>query len=618
LIGAYQYLLGWHRDWYVNDGPEKHATGRSPALYQGPGGDWRLTTAERKRILLNNVYGVDIDPQAVEVTKLSLLLKVLEGENDQTISLQLKMFHERALPDLGSNIKCGNSLIGPDFYEGKQLSLLDEEERIRINVFDWEKEFPEIMKAGSSPAEVRRTQAGFDAVIGNPPYIRIQTMKEWAPLEVEAYKVLYQSASSGNYDIYVVFVEKALSLLSKSGRLGFILPHKFFNAKYGEPLRKLIAEGKHLSHVVHFSDQQVFAGATTYTCLMFLAKWGVDQCRFLRVNDLVAWRVAGKATEGSVPVSAVTASEWSFSIGTDVVLLRKLSKMPVKLGHVAHIFVGTQTSADDIFVLDRCRQSKNRVVGISRALGKEVTVEADCCLPFLRGREIRRYELPKAEARLICPYEITGDKCRLLTPEEMSGRFPLAVAYLKKNKTSLMAREKGKLKSQNWHAFGYPKSMTLFQKPKIIVPDYNNVASFTLDLEGHFYKTGYGIIVNDPSLSLLYVLGLLNSLLLFNYLLAIGTSLRGGYVRFWTQFIGRLPIRTINFSDPADKSRHDKMVELVQLMLDLHKRLDKVRTEHEKEVLQRQIDATDKQIDNLVYELYGLTEEEIRIVEGAS
>lgn len=159
LLGAFQYLLDWHRDWYVDNDLEKWAKGRSPKLYQGPGGDWRLTTAEKKRILLNKIYGVDIDPQAVEVTKLSLLLKVLEGENEQTLVKHLRLFQERALPDLANNIKCGNSLIGPDFYEGQQMDLLDEEERYRINAFDWEAEFPEIMAAG-----------GFDAVIGNPPW----------------------------------------------------------------------------------------------------------------------------------------------------------------------------------------------------------------------------------------------------------------------------------------------------------------------------------------------------------------------------------------------------------------------------------------------------------------
>jgi hypothetical protein len=107
-----------------------------------------METHERKRILLQNIFGVDIDTQAVEVTKLSLLLKVLEGESEQTLATQLRFYHERALPDLGSNIKCGNSLIGPDFYDPQEMDFLDEEQRYRINVFDLNAEFLEIMRAG--------------------------------------------------------------------------------------------------------------------------------------------------------------------------------------------------------------------------------------------------------------------------------------------------------------------------------------------------------------------------------------------------------------------------------------------------------------------------------------
>ena len=168
LIGAYQKLLDWHRDWYLKDGPGKH----QDRTYEASSGDWRLTTTERKRILLSHIYGVDIDSQAVEVTKLSLLLKVLEGENQETFGRQLKMSPARALPDLSNNIKCGNALIGPEFYDGQQAGRFDEEEALRINAFDWRTEFAAIRQDG-----------GFDAVIGNPPYVRIQTLKEWAPAE---------------------------------------------------------------------------------------------------------------------------------------------------------------------------------------------------------------------------------------------------------------------------------------------------------------------------------------------------------------------------------------------------------------------------------------------------
>jgi hypothetical protein len=198
----------------------------------------------------------------------------------------------------------------------------------------------------------------------------------------------------------------------------------------------------------------------------------------------------------------------------------------------------------------------------------------------------------------------------------MIDRFPLAWKYLLSNKSALEARENGRFCGSNWFAFGYPKSMTLFNKSKIIVPDYNNVPSFTLDVNGHFYKTGYGVIINHELLSPLYILGLLNSPLLFRYLCSIGTSLRGGYIRFWTQFIEQLPIHTIDFTNSDDVAHHDHMVSLLYNMLSLHKQLQKAHTPHERTILQRQIEATDHQMDALVYELYGLTEEEIKIVES--
>ena len=175
----------------------------------GKNNEWHLTVKEKKRILLNNIYGVDIDSQAVNVTKLSLLLKVLEGENKDVLEAQQKLFKERALPDLGNNIKCGNSLIGPEIYNNPDLDLTAEDIK-RLNTFDWNNEYKKIMHHG-----------GFDAVIGNPPYIRIQAMKEWAPIEVEQYKQNYHSASKGNYDIYVVFVEKGLDFIESKRSFRF-------------------------------------------------------------------------------------------------------------------------------------------------------------------------------------------------------------------------------------------------------------------------------------------------------------------------------------------------------------------------------------------------------------
>jgi hypothetical protein len=240
LIGAYQFLLDWHRDWYEKDGAEKHAKGKQPKLWQGKGGVWRLTTNERKRILTNNIYGVDIDSQAVEVTKLSLLLKVLEGESDQT--LQTQLFYERVLPDLGRNIKCGNSLIGPDFYETAKLDFLDDNDRVRINVFDWKKEFADVMGAG-----------GFDAVIGNPPYIRMEGFKE-----LKDYLKACYSSHDERSDLYAYFIEKGHRLLAEHGRFGMIVSNKFLRANYGKPLREFLNANAAIERIVDFAGLPYF------------------------------------------------------------------------------------------------------------------------------------------------------------------------------------------------------------------------------------------------------------------------------------------------------------------------------------------------------------------------
>lgn len=616
LLGAYQHLLDWHLNWYRDNDPEKWMKGRTPLLFQAPGGDLRLTTAERKRILLNNIYGVDIDPQAVEVTKLSLLLKVLEGENEQSLSNQLRLFRERALPDLADNIKCGNSLIGPDFYDSKQAGFFDDEERYRINVFDWNREFPGIMKAG-----------GFDVVIGNPPYIRIQTMKQWAPLEAEHYKTTYAAAGKGNYDIYVVFVERGLHLLNDNGRLGFILPHKFFNARYGEPLRGILAKGGHLSEVVHFGDNQVFAGATTYTCLLFLDKARSKECRITKVKEMDQWRISGNEDSGTIPASGITASEWNFTVGRGADLFEKLRRMPVKLGDMAHLFVGLQTDADDVYIVELDHIDSDITYCRSTFTGEVHPFETRHLKNFVKGSvNIRRYHLSDLTKRLIFPYQTLGDISVLISPTEYACQFPFTWDYLLKCKAKLANRNMGKMSRVDWYGYVYRKNHSRLDSRKLLVPSLAFGATFAPDLEGKYFFVGsgggggggYGISLKAEEDSVyLYMLGVLNSRLSTYILKQVSTSFRGGYIALNKQYIEQLPIRTIDFNDPSDAERHDRMAVLAEQMLSLHKKLAAARADHDRTSLQRQIEATDTQIDRLVYELYELTDEEIRIVEDA-
>jgi hypothetical protein len=584
LINAYQFLLDWHHDWYLAHKPETWAKGRNPVLVQTTAG-WKLTIAERKRILLDNIYGVDIDSQAVEVTKLSLLLKVLEGESEQTIQPYLRLFSQRALPDLGDNIKCGNSLVGSEAFQDALLSLLPEEDQYRINMFDWNSGFPEIIRAG-----------GFDAVIGNPPYIRIQTMKEWAPTEVELYKKLYKSASSGNYDIYVVFIEKGLGLLNKHGRLGFILPHKFFNAQYGREIREIISKGRFLGHVVHFGDQQIFEAATTYTCLLFINKEGCDECQFIKVDDLKAWRLLDQGTKGVIPAKNILAEEWNFVVGKEASLFEKMNKMPSKLGNIADIFVGLQTSADDVYILESIKTAARTVRLKSKALDADWVFEKGLLFPIISGTDVNRYcELPERQY-VIFPYKVENGLVRLVAFDEIAERYPKTAAYLLKNKETLEGREKGKGKGPRWYGYIYLKNMIRQSTTKLCIPRLVDKLYAAFDEDGkHFldnvdvggitFKEGY------EQQGFKYLLGLLNSRLLRWYFPLISAPFRGGWMSANRQFLSQLPICVLDFANPVDAEIHNQIRNYVDHILKLHKTLTSAKTPHEKESFQRQIDS---------------------------
>jgi hypothetical protein len=613
LIGAYQFLLDWHLKYYLDNGKAKWARGKNATIYQfkrtEDGGElWRLTTAEKRRILLSNIYGVDIDTQAVEVTKLSLLLKVLEGESAELINNTLSLYKERALPDLENNIKCGNSLIGPDFYDGKDMADFDLAAQLKLNAFNWNSAFPSVMKSG-----------GFDAVIGNPPYIRIQTMKEWSPWDAAFYKAHYVSAGKGNYDIYVVFVEKGLSLLNKNGHLGFILPHKFFNSQYGQPLRKIISDGQHLEGVVHFGDQQVFENATTYTSLLFLGKALSREADIIKVNDLSAWRDNGTAINGMISASTLSEAEWNMSVGDGAELFAKLDEYTVKLRAVSKMFVGLQTSADRVFLFKNSKLSSNISTLTSVELNKPIEIESGLLKPVLRSGSIGRY-WADATALVLFPYKMENKRSHLIAEAEMKKTYPKAWKYLNENKPLLSGREHGKFISTGWYQL-YPKNLDVWEQPKIMIPYMVTRLAAYYDENSLFFVNvttgGFGLTIREEFGTAKYVTGLLNSRLLDWFFRKVTTNFNSGYFGANKQYLAQLPIYAIDFAKPAEKAKHDKMVMLVEQMLQLHKDKAAARLVTEKNMRQQQIEATDAQIDRLVYDLYGLTDEEIKIVEGA-
>ena len=609
LLGAYQFLLNWHLAWYLKDGVKKHPR----ELIALAPRQWVLSVEERKRILRNNIYGVDIDRQATEVTKLSLFLKVVEETAGAALENNQKLFEQRVLPSLEGNIRCGNSLVEPSHVPQQSFDQADMQTARRVNAFSWKQGFGAIMEKG-----------GFDAVVGNPPYIRVQALNKFAPLEVELYKKHYKSAAKGNYDIYVAFVERGLQLLNPTGRLGYILPHKFFNAQYGEGLRGLISAGRHLDSIVHFGDQQVFDEATTYTCLLFLRKGGVDAFRFQKAADLVEWRTQGRAEEADIAAEKATETEWNFQVGASSRLMKRLGNVPTTLGDVAdRIFQGLVTGADPVFLMEKRGERF-----YSEATEKEYDLEGELLHELCKGSvNIRRYRIEAVSKAILFPYLSIDGKAQLISAGHFQKNFPKTWSYLKECRSILDARERGKWKHEKWYAFGRSQNLNEMEQKKILTPSIAADASFTLDDEGRYYFVGsgggggggYGVTLKpEVQLSYEYVLGLLNSALLDAALKSTSSRFRGGYFAYNRQYIERLPIRTINFADPKDRTRHDRVVELVQGMLRLEREKKAAISETDRELVQRQIDETDLAIDTLVYELYGLTEEERGLVGATS
>ncbi len=405
LVGAYNYLLDWHLDYYSRQ-PDKNKN----VLRRIVGG-YALATAEKRRILQNNIYGVDLDQNAVEVSKLSLLLKMLENESDAA-GRQTIMFAAggRILPDLSDNIKWGNSLIGSDFFRGPQATLFDDEEAmLKVKAFDWDSEagFGDIMAAG-----------GFNAVIGNPPYIRIQTMIARSADAIRYYKSKYRTAKKGNYDIYGLFIEHGLNVLRNNGRLSFIVPHRLFKTDYGETIRRMLLKNKSIVEVRDFDGFMVFDEASINTCILTLANAADKQHQFLYERlktsklstDEITAQLQAPSSEYwerlSVPWNSLTTDYWSFVGKREMAIWNKVNAPKfAKLGQLCRIFVGLQTSKDKIYVVKQKGTTEQHYVVESRFDGEIYELEKEICRPYLARTGVSPYSVPSVGLILIYPYD---------------------------------------------------------------------------------------------------------------------------------------------------------------------------------------------------------------------
>ena len=535
LLGAYTALIRWHETYY-SDKEQLSQRDREAAYYDSDG-RVRLTARLKRQILLNNIYGVDIDAQAVEVTRFSLSLKALEDTRRAELYEERTLFRQSVLPDLRQNIKCGNSLIGPAYFTGQMFT--DPADLLRVNPFDWKAEFQQIMAAG-----------GFDAVIGNPPYLFITELDQ---SEKEFFFKQYRT-SEYRFDVYGLFIELSIYHLAKSGGyISFIIPHTLLSNDSFVKLRKLILNDTFLKIVVDIGPG-VFQTTKNET-MIFVARNGIhpkaDQTTRVILTDSKTFPEFIK--EFCVHQSTWIGNHnetWLVKMSLDeFVVVNKLERASQQLGKLCTINQGLRTGDNDKY-LSEARKS-------------------DQWKPAVGGKHIGRYQ-PVG--------------------------FGLYVFYVPE-------------------FLDAPRRREIFDSPeKLIVQEIRNITLprrliATYDSQ-QFYCLQSTNVINLRSgvdnWKIKFLLGILNS----NAANFFFRQRFSGNNHIASNQLAQIPIPI------TDKTRHDRMVKLVEVMLELHKRKTAANTLNEQEQLQRQIAVTDQEIDALVYELYGLTEEEIKIVEG--
>lgn len=542
LLGAYQYLLNWHQQYYKPDFERLSAIASSNEYTTKTRNDavkernrlpltpdGALTSAVKKQILLNNVYGVDIDTQAVEVTKLSLLLKCMEGETQSSMAAEMR-FGERVLPTLDNNIKSGNSLIDLDFYDGEFDFEPGAEKKIKP--FSWEKAFPEVFKSG-----------GFDVVIGNPPYIAIEFFRE----EERQYYRKRFSEVNRKYDTSVLFVLNGLKLLNKNGLLGYISTQTWQTGENFNEFRKKIFEDNGIVEIINL-PYDVFKDAYVDTGVFIFSRTNQKAYNYYGYSKRLKIDKIEKLLFENIRLDKIKKPEYKLVFNKTVgEITKKLT--PDKFIGLGSISISTQGLSGSRFSRSS-KRSGETILPYIQATVKRYSFE-----------EENRYLIDLKDTKSLLPFYSQGDKI-------------------------------------------------LFRR---IINRQDRIDATYFNESGVFKKDLNPFIITDKNFDTKYILGLVNSKL-FSWLYINTSSIatKDDFRQTTLAELRKLPIKKLS------EKEQQQIVKLVDNLLVLHKKKQQTTLPEKLEQLKRHINYTDDKINQLVYQLYGLTQEEIKIVEGIS
>ncbi len=510
---------------------------------------------------------------------------------------------------------------------------------------------------------------GFDVVIGNPPYVRMQSLKEHYFEQTVFYERTFNSAT-GNYDIYALFLEKSFSLISQNGIVSFILPHKFLISDFGIGIRQFFVDNVAVSELIHFGSEMVFDDASTYTCIINLTK---EQKKDINFKHLKPSQLFDINLFSKVPYSLLNSEQW---ILTDKIIgdiLTKIQFQPLKLKDIFSRFVqGIITGKDAVFCIKG--NIDGNFLNITDENGNIHKIEKGILKPHLRGEDVNKFRHLENNEWLIFPYQLINGKAELIEPEIIEAKYPNTLEYLKVYENILREREKGKYNNKHWYQYSRNQAISVLEQPKIITPEVCFGGSMTYD-ENNFYhnsKCHTLLLKEDTNYTYKSILPIINSSLFWFYLSNTGNILRGGYIGVKRKVLE--PFSIPNFKD-IDNEKFEyftdlmlknktqmqsilgKFTKYLQSQYSIEKLSKKLQNWHELEfadfikelnkaikkasgekltkkdemewmelfeekkaeaqTLKAEIEKTDKEIDQMVYELYGLTEDEIKIVEGA-
>ncbi|MDR2965979.1 MAG: N-6 DNA methylase [Treponema sp.] len=597
LIGAYQYLLNWHKDYYnKNEGQDKGKK-NSPLTPSG-----ELTTEIKKKILLNNIFGVDLDTNAVEVSKLSLLLKCMEGETKESIEIQANLFHDRVLPDLDNNIKCGNSLIGLDYYDNN----LDFGEEKKVKPFSWEKNFPSVF-----------VQGGFDCVIGNPPYVKEYTSKETFDQIKQSHLLKYYQ---GKMDLWYFFVCYGIDLLKPNGILGYIVPNNWVTNAGSSILRNKILEDSIIKNIIDFGSYMVFDSASIQTMVLILEKKKQASYSFdYRKLDLnkpaiqSAYKLLGKEADQGLNylMPSIIPNDYKdkYLVFGDRKTENLLNKIQAKKNFVLdgkeEVTNGIHPHYD--FVSKQiAEKSKGKYVkgqgifGLSHKEKKSLRLTKDEKLilkPYYNNTEQLGRYYGDNENKLWIIYTTSDFK----NPSRIKN-YPNLKKHLDQFKNIITSDNKpyGLHRSREEKFFKGEKIMAIRKcsEPTFTYTDFDCYASAA------FY------IIKTKRINQMYLTALLNSKTVAFWLKNKG-KMQGNIFQ-----VDKEPILNIPLLDTNDEGKKSQVIKYAKLLLNLYKELQNATLPNQKEQLKTQILHSEDKINKIFYELYKLTHEEIRIIEN--